>query len=208
MSNYVIVTDSSCDLPAYLVEELEIHSVPLAFLFGEKTYYNYPDNREMAPKVFYDRLRAGEMATTNAINVGQVTDFLTPFLEQGLDVLILGFSSGLSTSYNSYCIAAEDVAEQYPDRTIRVVDTLCASLGQGMLVYQAAKLRQAGKSLEEVRDWLDQTQRRELMRLVDTQDQLKANLAQASFEAGFRLAMGLLREVEVERIRLQLEEEG
>ena len=161
MSNYVIVTDSSCDLPAYLVEELEIHSVPLAFLFGEKTYYNYPDNREMAPKTFYDRLRGGEMATTNAVNVGQVTDFLTPFLEQGLDVLILGFSSGLSTSYNSYCIAAEDVAEQYPDRTIRVVDTLCASLGQGMLVYQAAKLRQAGKSLEEVRDWVEQNKLRQ-----------------------------------------------
>ena len=161
MSNYVIVTDSSCDLPAYLVEELEIHSVPLAFLFGEKTYYNYPDNREMAPKTFYDRLRGGEMATTNAVNVGQVTDFLTPFLEQGLDVLILGFSSGLSTSYNSYCIAAEDVAEQYPDRTIRVVDTLCASLGQGMLVYQAAKLRQAGKSLEEVADWVEQNKLRQ-----------------------------------------------
>ena len=161
MSNYVIVTDSSCDLPAYLVEELEIHSVPLAFLFGEKTYYNYPDNREMAPKVFYDRLRAGEMATTNAVNVGQTTDLLTPLLEQGLDVLILGFSSGLSTSYNSYCIAAEDVAEQYPDRTIRVVDTLCASLGQGMLVYQAAKLRQAGKSLEEVADWVEQNKLRQ-----------------------------------------------
>ena len=71
MSNYVIVTDSSCDLPAHLVEELELHTVPLAFLFGEKTYYNYPDNREMSPKAFYDRLRAGEMATTNAINVGQ-----------------------------------------------------------------------------------------------------------------------------------------
>ena len=161
MSNYVIVTDSSCDLPACLVEELEIHSVPLAFLFGEKTYYNYPDNREMAPKTFYDRLRGGEMATTNAVKVGQVSDFLAPFLEQGLDVLILGFSSGLSTSYNSYCIAAEDLAEQYPDRTIRVVDTLCASLGQGMLVYQAARLRQTGKSLEEVADWAEQNKLRQ-----------------------------------------------
>ena len=156
MSNYVIVTDSSCDLPAHLVEELELHTVPLAFLFGEKTYYNYPDNREMSPKAFYDRLRAGEMATTNAINVGQVTDFLTPMLEQGQDILILSFSSGLSTSFNSYTIAAQDLAEQYPDRTIRVIDTLCASLGQGMLVYQAAKLRQAGKSMEEVAQWVEE----------------------------------------------------
>lgn len=155
MSNYVIVTDSSCDLPAYLVDELELHTVPLAFLFGEKTYYNYPDNREMSLEEFYGRLKAGEMATTNAINVGQTTDLLTPLLEQGLDVLILSFSSGLSTSYNSYTIAAQDLAEQYPERTIRVVDTLCASLGQGMLVYQAAKLRQAGKSLEEVAQWVE-----------------------------------------------------
>ena len=161
MSNYVIVTDSSCDLPAHLVEELELHTVPLAFLFGEKTYYNYPDNREMSPKAFYDRLRAGEMATTNAINVGQVTDFLTPFLEEGKDILILSFSSGLSTSFNSYSIAAQDLAEQYPDRTIRVIDTLCASLGQGMLVYQAAQLRQAGKSLDEVAQWVEDNKLRQ-----------------------------------------------
>lgn len=161
MSNYVIVTDSSCDLPAYLVDELELHTVPLAFLFGEKTYYNYPDNREMSLEEFYGRLKAGEMATTNAINVGQTTDLLTPLLEQGLDVLILSFSSGLSTSYNSYTIAAQDLAEQYPERTIRVIDTLCASLGQGMLVYQAAKLRQAGKSLEEVAQWVEDNKLRQ-----------------------------------------------
>lgn len=161
MSNYVIVTDSSCDLPAHLVEELELHTVPLAFLFGEKTYYNYPDNREMSPKAFYDRLRAGEMATTNAINVGQVTDFLTPFLEEGKDILVLSFSSGLSTSFNSYTISAQDLAEQYPDRTIRVIDTLCASLGQGMLVYQAAQLRQAGKSLDEVAQWVEDNKLRQ-----------------------------------------------
>jgi len=161
MSNYVIVTDSSCDLPAELVQQLELHTVPLAFLFGEKTYYNYPDNREMSPKAFYDRLRGGEMATTNAVNVGQVTDFLTPFLEQGQDILILSFSSGLSTSFSSYCIAAEDLAAQYPQRTIAVVDTLCASLGQGMLVSQVAQLRQAGKSLEEVRDWVEQNKLRQ-----------------------------------------------
>lgn len=161
MSNYVIVTDSSCDLPAYLVDELELHTVPLAFLFGEKTYYNYPDNREMSLEEFYGRLKAGEMATTNAINVGQTTDLLTPLLEQGLDVLILSFSSGLSTSYNSYTIAAQDLSEQYPERTIRVIDTLCASLGQGMLVYQAAKLRQAGKSLDEVAQWVEDNKLRQ-----------------------------------------------
>ena len=153
MSDYVIVTDSSCDLPAELVEALELHVTPLAFIMGEKTYWNYPDNREMSPEEFYTRLANGEMATTNAVNVGQATEVLEPFLKRGKDVLVLGFSSGLSTTYNSFQIAATDLAEHYPERKIYAVDTLCASLGQGMLVAQAAKLRQQGKSIDEVRDW-------------------------------------------------------
>ena len=153
MSDYVIVTDSSCDLPAKLVEELELQVAPLAFLMGDKTYRKYPDNREMSPEEFYSRLAAGEMATTNAVNVGEATELLEPFLKEGKDVLVLGFSSGLSTTFNSFQIAAADLSEHYPERKIYAVDTLCASLGQGMLVAQAARLRQQGKSIEEVRDW-------------------------------------------------------
>lgn len=153
MSNYVIVTDSSCDLPAGLVEELELQVVPLAFVMNGKTYWDYPDNREMSPDEFYSKLAAGEMATTNAVNVGQATEMLEPLLKEGKDVLVLGFSSGLSTTYNSFQIAVDDLSAHYPDRKIYAVDTLCASLGQGMLVYQAARMRQQGKSIEEVRDW-------------------------------------------------------
>ena len=98
MSNYVIVTDSSCDLPAGLVEELELQVVPLAFVMNGKTYWDYPDNREMSPDEFYSKLAAGEMATTNAVNVGQATEMLEPLLKEGKDVLVLGFSSGLSTT--------------------------------------------------------------------------------------------------------------
>ena len=96
------------------------------------------------------------MATTNAVNVGEATEAIEAVLKQGKDVLVLGFSSGLSTTFNSFQIAAEELAEQYPDRKIFVVDTLCASLVQGMFVYQAARLRQAGKSMAEVRDWAEQ----------------------------------------------------
>lgn len=156
MSNYAIITDSSCDLPDSLVKELELEVLPLAFIMDGKTYRNYPDNREMSPKDFYNKQREGIMATTNAVNVGEAADAMETVLKRGEDVLALAFSSGLSTTCNSFQIAAGDLADQYPDRKIFVVDTLCASLGQGMFVYQAAKLRQAGKSIEEVRDWAEQ----------------------------------------------------
>ena len=156
MNNYTIITDSSCDLPDSLVKELELEVLPLAFIMDGKTYRNYPDNREMAPKDFYNKQREGSMATTNAVNVGEAADAMEAVLKRGEDVLVLAFSSGLSTTCNSFQIAAGDLAEQYPDRKIFVVDTLCASLGQGMFVYQAARLRQAGRSMEEVRDWAEQ----------------------------------------------------
>ena len=161
MSNYVIITDSSCDLPDSLVKELELEVLPLSFIMDGKTYRNYSDNREMSPKDFYNKEREGIMATTNAVNVGEATEAIEAVLKQGKDVLVLGFSSGLSTTFNSCQIAAEELAEQYPDRKVYAVDTLCASLGQGMLVYQAAKLRQAGKSIEEVRDWTEQNKLRQ-----------------------------------------------
>ncbi len=153
MNNFCLVTDSSCDLPEQLVRELELHVAPLAFLMDGKTYWNYPDNRDMSPDEFYSRQRQGQMATTNAVNVGQAAEVIEPLLKQGQDVLVLAFSSGLSTTCNSFQIAAEELSAQYPDRKVYAVDTLCASLGQGMLVYKAAKLRQEGRSIEEVRDW-------------------------------------------------------
>ena len=155
MSNYVIITDSSCDLPDKLVKELELEVLPLAFIMDGKTYRNYPDNREMSPEEFYSKQKDGMMATTNAINVGEATDASESVLKRGLDALVLAFSSGLSTTCHSFQIAAEELAEKYPERKVYAVDTLCASLGQGMLVYQAAKLRQEGKTMEEVRDWVE-----------------------------------------------------
>ena len=115
----------------------------------------------MSPDQFYGKEREGLMATTNAVNVGEATDAIEAVLKQGKDALILAFSSGLSATCNSFQIAAQELAEQYPDRKIYVVDTLCASMGQGMFVYQAAKLRQEGKSMEEVRDWAEENKLRQ-----------------------------------------------
>ena len=161
MNDFVIVTDSSCDLPDELVRKLELHVAPLAFIMGDETYHNYPDNREMSPEEFYSRQKQGQMATTNAVNVGQAAEVLEPILQEGRDVLVMAFSSGLSTTYNSFKIAGDELAAQFPDRKVFVVDTLCASLGQGMLVAQAAQLRLDGKTIEEVRDWTEQNKLRQ-----------------------------------------------
>lgn len=156
MSQFVILTDSSADLPLELVEKLDVQVLPLSCTMDGETFFNYPDNRDMDPHAFYDLLRAGKLASTSAVNVAQYTDIIEPLVKQGQDVLVLAFSSGLSTTYNSAVIAADDLREKYPQRKIFVVDTLCASLGQGMLVYLAAKEREKGKSIEEVRDWAEE----------------------------------------------------
>src|SRR5699024_5669637 len=100
------------------------------------------------------------MATTSAVNVAEYTAMLEPLLQAGKDVLVLAFSSGLSTTYQSSVIAVNELAEQYPDRKICTVDTLCASMGQGLMVWLAAQEQKKGKSLEEVRDWVEENKLR------------------------------------------------
>ena len=157
MSEYVLITDSSADLSQEMVQELGVTVLPLSFTIQGKTYRNYPDNREMDLPLFYDMLRAGELATTSAVNVAEYTQAVEPILQEGKDVLILAFSSGLSSTYQASVLAAGELREKYPDRKIYTVDTLCASLGQGLLVYLAAQEQRKGKSMEAVRDWAEET---------------------------------------------------
>ena len=157
MSEYVLITDSSADLSQEMVQELGVTVLPLSFTIQGKIYRNYPDNREMDLPLFYDMLRAGELATTSAVNVAEYTQAVEPILQEGKDVLILAFSSGLSSTYQASVLAAGELREKYPDRKIYTVDTLCASLGQGLLVYLAVQEQRKGRSIEEVRDWAEST---------------------------------------------------
>ena len=157
MSEFVLMTDSSADLSQEMVQELGVTVLPLSFTIQGKTYRNYPDNREMDLPLFYDMLRAGELATTSAVNVAEYTQAVEPILQEGKDVLILAFSSGLSSTYQASVLAAGELREKYPDRKIYTVDTLCASLGQGLLVYLAVQEQRKGRSIEEVRDWAEET---------------------------------------------------
>ena len=156
MADYVILTDSSCDLPGDLAKELEIVALPLSFHIGGKDYHDYLDEREMPISKFYHLIRAGESCTTAAVNVDGYKRAMEPLLRQGKDILDIAFSSGLSATYNSAKIACRELAEKYPQRKLFAADTLAGSLGEGLMVYMAAKRKQAGESIEEVRDWVEQ----------------------------------------------------
>ena len=153
MSNYKIITDSASDLPGDLLQNLNVDKIPLTVLFQGETR---SDSVDEGIKAFYDGLRAGEVATTSAVNPDGWASVIEPALQAGQDVLVLAFSSGLSTTYQSAVIAASELLETYTDRKIYVVDTLCASLGQGLLVWLACQKRDAGMELEALRDWVEE----------------------------------------------------
>ena len=152
MSLFQIVTDSCCDFTAEKYASLGLTYVPLKVEFrGETT----DDRNDDSLKTMYAALRAGESAKTAAVNPERWRETIEPWLKQGKDVLVLAFSSGLSTTYQSAVIAARELAESYPDRRVRVVDTLSASLGQGLLVWYACQKRDEGLTLDETADWVE-----------------------------------------------------
>ena len=152
--NYQIITDTCCDYPMEMYAELGLKVVPLSVHYKNQDYNSYS---EQWLKGLFDGLRAGEVATTSAVNPAGWTEHIEPVLAAGQDALVLSFSSGLSTTYQSAVIAAEELKEKYPDRTVNVVDTLCASLGQGLLVYYACQKRDAGMSLTDLTEWCEKT---------------------------------------------------
>lgn len=146
MSNFRITTDSSCDLPQAFAEKLGVTVFPLSFTIEDKEYKN---SEGITEKDFYEKLRSGAMPKTAAMPMDACIEGLRPYLQAGEDVLHIAFSSGLSCTYTNARLAGEELAAEFPDRKIIVIDSLCASLGQGLLVYYAAMARDAGKTIEE-----------------------------------------------------------
>ena len=153
MSSYKIITDSCCDFTQQQYNELGVGCACLSVMYKGETHDNFSD--PAAVKAFYDELRTGVTATTSAVNPEGWANLMKPILEEGKDILVLAFSSGLSTTYQSAVIAADELREKYPDRKINVVDTLCAALGQGLLVWHACKKRDEGMSLEALTAWTE-----------------------------------------------------
>ncbi len=157
MRDYVIMTDSCCDLNAYMAQQMDLYVLPLMLHMDGKDYPNMLDGSAISFEEFYQKMRDGKLATTSAANVGQFEDAMREILSQGKDIVCLSFSSALSTTYQSAVIAANEVIEDFPDSRIYVVDTLCASLGQGLLLYLADEQKKNGLNAEELAVWVEQT---------------------------------------------------
>ena len=150
---FTLTTDSTVDMPLSYFGENDIAFTRLKFTIDVKTYSD--GDPDMSGKVFYDLVRSGKTSTTTQVNIEEFKDFFKETLEKGKDVLHLCFSSGLSGTCNSAIVAAEELADEYPDRKVIVVDSLCASMGQGLLLDYAVGLRDEGKTLEEAASWLE-----------------------------------------------------
>ena len=147
MASFEIYTDSSCDLPKEMIEQYNLKVMQLEVIIDDKPPVL---NRDIEAKAFYDQLRNGANAKTAAVTPGFFQEHMKKTLEDGRDILYLGFSSGLSTTYNSGAMILEELKQEFPQRKIMHLDTLCASVGQGLLVHYAALQREAGKSMEDV----------------------------------------------------------
>lgn len=154
MKEFVIVTDTTTDLPRDYVEKHHLYMMSLPYTLEG---ISYTWEKPMPVKDFYDKMRAGSLPTTSQANPEEAALLYESILKDNdVDILHIAFSSGLSGSFNSCRIASADVCEKYPDHRIVVVDSLAATLGQGLLVYKAVQLKEAGKSLDEVAAWVEE----------------------------------------------------
>lgn len=156
MRDYVIATDSCCDFDENLIRELELTVIPLSVQLGKEHFRNCAGEMPSSSE-FYARLRRGEPAQTSAPNVEAFKDAFRPFLEKGQDVLYLGFSSALSATCQNAAMAAQELVEEFPQGKVVTIDTLCASMGQGMLVDLTVQEKRRGKTLEEAAAFVQET---------------------------------------------------
>lgn len=153
MREFVITVNSTVDLPKEWLEERHVPVMPLKYTIDGETY---PDMDGLSAKEFFQKLREGHMSVTSQINPDEAREMLEPIVKEGKDILHLAFSSGLSGTYNSMRIAAEELSEEYPDAKIVVIDTLCACMGEGLLLHKALQLKEQGKTLDEIAAWVEE----------------------------------------------------
>ena len=152
---YVFMTDASCDLREDLVDEIGVEVIPMEFEIDGNFYLHYPDCRMMGLEEFYGHIRDGAIPKTTQINIDGFKNRFEPYLKAGKDVLYTGISTGLSGTFNTCKIAAEELMEKYPKRKIMLIDSCCDSAGLGYLVYMAGKKYKEGASMKEVADYIN-----------------------------------------------------
>lgn len=149
---FKIITDSTVDMPLEFMQEHQLGCMNLSYILDGETY---GQGKELDYKEFYNMMRDGKMPTTSQINPAAAKAHFEEALKESNEILHLAFSSGLSGTYGSVRIAAEEVMEEHPECKIIVLDTLSASMGEGLVVYMAIQLRDAGKSMEETAAWIE-----------------------------------------------------
>lgn len=157
MKEYILVTDSCSDLPKDIVEQFRIKIIPMRFSFGDQEFLDTPDHSDMDIKTFYDRLRNEEVARTVQASGENFKDVIKDDLKSGKDIIYIAFSSALSGTYNSCSVIKDELLNEYPNSKIAVIDSLCASMGEGFLVYLAAKKKESGATFEECVKFIEET---------------------------------------------------
>lgn len=153
MRDFVITVNSTVDVPQAWLDERNVPVIKLKYTMDGETY---TDMEGLSAKEFFAKLREGKMSVTSQVNPEEAMEALEPFVKEGKDVLHLGFSSGLSGTYNSMRIAGEMLEEKYPDAKVIVIDTLCACMGEALLLEKALKKKSEGLTIEEVAQWVEE----------------------------------------------------
>lgn len=155
MNDYVIVSDATLDLPVGVIEEYDLRIIPMGFSIDQVEYSHYPDERELSIEDFYMKLKNGAVSQTTQITPVLFNDYFEDILKKGKDILYIAFSSGLSGTYNTSQVVIRDLQEEYPNRKIYSVDSLCASVGEGILVLNAAMQKKQGMDIDQLYDWVE-----------------------------------------------------
>ncbi len=156
MNDFIMMTDSCSDLTAHQVKQMEIEVIPLSVEIDGNVFRHYPDERELSITTFYQNLRQKKIAKTSLVNVGSFLSFFELLLKEGKDILYIGLSSALSGTVQSSRVAAEELKEKYPNQKIIIIDSLSASMGLGLLIWYAYNLKNEGKSIDEIKDWVEE----------------------------------------------------
>lgn len=192
MSEYVLFSDSTLDLPADCCEKYGIRVIPMCVSIDGELYRYNVDEKELSCADFYTRLKQGASCSTSQINYKDFKDSFEPVLKQGKDILYIAFTSGMSSTYNTAKIAVNDLKEKYPDRKIIVVDSLSASIGEGVLVLNAAVKKQNGSDIDALAKWVEENRLKVChWFVVEDLDQLKKGGRISSAAATFGKALGI-----------------
>lgn len=155
MKNFEIITDSCCNLTEEAIDKLDVHILSLAYIINDVENFSYIKGQVFDNKAFYNKLRSKVKASTSQVTTTQAIELVKPLLEQGRDVLYIGFSSALSGTFSAVKVAFDQLKNEFVDRQIIAVDTLSAAAGQAILVKKTCKMRDEGKSIEDARTWLE-----------------------------------------------------